>query len=83
MSRHRNRINRIEPEQTLLRLLRWTTPTGAEPLGFIQRGDDEGRLLRLASGALVLQLPGGSIGTLDQRKAQAMLDAEAGDDPQP
>lgn len=59
--------------------MRWVTPAGAEVLGYIRRGDDEGRLLRLASGALVMQLPGGSIGTLDQRKAQAMLDAEARD----
>lgn len=77
MSRHRNRITRIEPEGTPLRLLRWLTPAGAEALGFIRRGDDEGRLLRLRSGALVIQLPTGAIGTLDQRKAQAMLDGEA------
>lgn len=77
MSRHRNRIVRIEPGSTPLRLLRWVTPPGAKPLGYIRRGDDEGRLLRLHSGALVLQLPGGSIATLDQRKAQALLDAEA------
>ena len=74
MSRHRARIVRLEPESTPLRLLRWTTPNGAEPLGYIRRGHDEGRLLRLASGALVIQLPTGAIGTLDQRKAQAMLD---------
>lgn len=77
MSRHRNRIVRIEPEGTPLRLLRWLTPAGAEVLGFIRRGDDEGRLLRLRSGALVIQLPTGAIGTLDQRKALAMLDGEA------
>lgn len=76
MSRHRARIVRIEPEGTPLRLLRWSTPAGAETLGYICRGDDEGRLLRLMSGALVIQLPSGSIGTLDQRKAQAMLDGE-------
>ncbi|MFA7585044.1 MAG: hypothetical protein WCY11_02450 [Novosphingobium sp.] len=79
MSRHRSRIVRIEPESTPLRLLLWHTPAGAMALGFIRRGDDEGRLLRLASGALVIQLPGGAIGTLDQRKAQAMLDSEAQD----
>lgn len=45
-------------------------------MGFIRRGDDEGRLLRLRSGALVLQLPQGGITTLDQRKAQALLDTE-------
>lgn len=77
MSRHRSKINRIEPESTPLRLLRWITPAGAEALGYIRRGDDEGRLMRLASGSLVIQLPGGAIGTLDQRKAQAMLDGEA------
>ncbi|MFZ5749090.1 MAG: hypothetical protein ACOY45_15705 [Pseudomonadota bacterium] len=76
MSGHRARIVRIEPESTPLRLLRWVTPAGAQPLGYIRRGDDEGRMLRLRSGALVIQLPGGAIGTLDQRKAQAMLDAE-------
>lgn len=64
------------PEGTPLRLLRWVTPQGAEPLGYIRRGEDAGRLLRLASGALVIQHPSGSIGTLDQRKAQALLDAE-------
>lgn len=79
MSSHRARISRIEPEGSPLRLLRWHTPAGAEALGYIRRGDDEGRLLRLSSGSLVIQLPGGAIGTLDQRKAQAMLDAEAGD----
>lgn len=79
MSRHRSRIVRIEPESASLRLLRWVTPAGAEALGYIRRGDDEGRLLRLRSGALVIQLPSGAIGTLDQRKAQAMIDAEAGD----
>jgi hypothetical protein len=79
VSRHRSRIVRIEPESTPLRLLRWVAPTGAEALGYIRRGDDEGRLLRLQSGSLVIQLPGGSIGTLDQRKAQAMLDGEARD----
>lgn len=77
MSRHRSRIVRLAPESTPLRILRWLTPAGAEALGYIQRGDDQGRLLRLQSGALVIQLPGGAIGTLDQRKAQAMLDAEA------
>lgn len=77
MSRHRARIVRIEPERSTLRLLRWATPAGAEALGYIRRGDDDGRLLRLRSGALVIQLPSGAIGTLDQRKAQAMLDAEA------
>lgn len=77
MSRHRNRINRLDPEGTSLRVLRWHTPAGATALGYIQRGDDKGRLLRLASGSLVMQLPTGAIGTLDQRKAQAMLDAEA------
>lgn len=77
MSRHRSRIVRIEPQGTPLRLLRWVTPAGAEPLGYIQRGDDQGRLLRLRSGSLVMQLPTGAVATLDQRKAQAMLDAEA------
>lgn len=77
MSRHRYRIERIKPDEgSPLRLLRWITPPGAEAFGLIRRGDDEGRLLRLASGALVIQLPGGAIGTLDQRKARAMLDAE-------
>lgn len=79
MRRHVNRINRIQSEGTPLRLLRWITPAGAEALGYIRRGDDEGRLLRLRSGALVIQLPGGAIGTLDQCKAQAMLDTEARD----
>ncbi len=74
MSRHRARIVRIEPEGTPLRLLRWITPAGAQAYGYIRRGDDEGRLLRLSSGALVIQLPNGGIGTLDQRKAEAMLD---------
>lgn len=84
MSRHRSRIVRLGPESTPLRALRWHTPAGATALGYIQRGDDQGRLLRLASGALVIQLPGGSIGTIDQRKALAMLDAEGGDGaPQP
>ena len=81
MSRHRARIVRIESEGSPLRLLRWVTPAGAEPLGYIRRGDEEGRLLRLRSGALVIQLPGGAIGTLDQRKAQAMLDQETSDGP--
>lgn len=76
MSRHRSRIVRIEPQGTPLRLLRWVTPSGAEPLGYIRRGHDEGRLLRLRSGSLVMQLPGGGISTLDQRKAQTMLAAE-------
>lgn len=76
MSRHRNRIVRLDPESTSLRLIRSITPAGAEALGYIQRGDDQGRLLRLRSGALVIQLPTGAIGTLDQRKAQAMLDRE-------
>lgn len=71
--RQRARIVRIEPEGTPLRLVRWINVPGAEPLGYVRRGDQEGRLLRLASGALVLQLPGGAIGTLDQRKAEAML----------
>lgn len=77
MSRHRARIVRIGPESTPLRLLRWVTPPGAETRGYVRRGDDEGRLLRLRSGALVIQLPTGAIGTLDQRKVQAMLDREA------
>lgn len=79
MSRHRNRIVRLDPESTSLRVIRWVTPAGAEALGYIQRGEDRGRLLRLRSGALVIQLPSGAIGTLDQRKAQAMLDADTRD----
>lgn len=75
MSRHRDRITLLAPAPRALELLRWTTPAGAEALGYIQRGDDQGRLLRLASGAFVCQLPSGAISTLDQRKAQAMLDA--------
>lgn len=78
MSRHRNRITRLTPAPRALELIRWITPPGAEQLGYIARGDDHGRLLRLASGALVIQLASGAIGTIDQRKAQAMLDAEAG-----
>lgn len=81
MSRHRSRIVRLDPATTPLRIVRWHTPAGAEALGYIQRGDEQGRLLRLASGALVIQHPTHSIGTLDQRKAQAMLDAEAGGEP--
>lgn len=82
MSRHRARIIRIASDTTPLRLMRWATPAGAEALGFIRRGDDEGRLLRLRSGSLVIQHPGGAIGTLDQSKAQAMLDGEVRpDDP--
>lgn len=77
MSRHRNRIVRIELEGSPLRLVLWVTPHGAEPLGYIRRGGDEGRLIRLASGNYVIQLPGGAIGALHQRKVQAMLDAEA------
>lgn len=77
MSAHHYRIHRIEPESTPLRLLRWVTPPAADVLGFIRRGDDEGRLLRLRSGSYVLQLPGGSIATLNQRKVQGMLDQEA------
>lgn len=79
MSRHRCRIIRLdptEPDAKVLGRTRWRTPPGSEPLGYIQRGDDQGRLLRLASGALVIQLPSGAIGTLDQRKARAMLHAE-------
>ena len=75
MSRHRSRITLLAPAPRALELIRWITPAGAQALGYIQRGDDQGRLLRLASGSLVIQLPGGSIGTLDQRKAQAVLDA--------
>lgn len=75
MSRHRSRITLLAPAPRALELLHWHTPTGAKALGYIQRGDDQGRLLRLRSGALVIQLPSGAIGTLDQRKAQAMLDA--------
>lgn len=77
MSRHRNKIERLEAGETPLRLLPWVTPAGATVLGYIRRGEDEGRLLGLASGALVIQHASGAIGTLDQRKAQAMLDAEA------
>lgn len=73
MSRHRSRITLLASAPRALELLRWVTPPGAEALGYIQRGDDKGRLLRLASGALVIQMPGGAIDTLDQRKAQAML----------
>ncbi|MBO1361438.1 hypothetical protein J2D73_16760 [Acetobacter sacchari] len=75
MSKHRSRITLLSPSPRALEIISWTNPPGASALGYIQRGDDQGRLLRLASGALVIQLPGGSIGTLDQRKAQAMLDA--------
>lgn len=75
MSRHRSRITLLAPAPRELELLRWVTPSGASVLGYIQRGDDQGRLLRLSSGSLVIQLPRGTIGTLDQRKAQAMLDA--------
>lgn len=83
MSAHRARIRRIKPEGSTLRLLPWHTPRGATALGYIRRGDDDGRLLRLASGALVIQLPSGAIGTLDQRKAQALLDGESRDAPNP
>lgn len=69
----------MDPAHHALGLIRWTTPPGATPLGFIQRGDDQGRLLRLASGSLVIQIPGGAIGTIDQRKAQALLNAEISD----
>ena len=79
MSRHRSRIIRADTMISGLHLLRWHTPPGAEALGYIQRGDDHGRLLRLASGSLVIQMPGGAIGTIDQRKAQSMLDAEGAD----
>lgn len=75
MSRHRSRITLLVPAPRALELIRWVTPPGAEALGYIQRGDDQGRLLRLASGALVIQLASGAIGTIDQRKAQAALDA--------
>ncbi len=64
----------LAPAPRALELIRWHTPDGAEPLGFIQRGEDQGRLLRLASGALVIQLISGALGTLDQRKAQAMIE---------
>lgn len=76
MSRHRTRIVRLVPAPRALELIHWITPSGAKPLGYIARGEDHGRLLRLASGALVIQLASGAIGTLDQRKAQAMIDAE-------
>lgn len=79
MSKHRNRIERISGALGLS-IIRWVTPAGAEALGYIQRGGDQGRLLRLRSGSLVMQLPSGAIATLDQRKAQAMLDAEAAAD---
>lgn len=80
MGDHRNRITLLAPAPRALELMQWVTPAGAQALGYIQRGDDQGRLLRLMSGALVIQLPTGAIGTLDQRKAQAMLDARSGDD---
>ena len=79
MSRHRSKIERLDAGGTPLRLLPWVTPAGAEALGFIRRGEDQGRLLRLASGALVIQHPSGAVGTLDQRKVQALLDGEGGD----
>lgn len=75
MSSHRDRINILASAPMALKLMHWVTPSGAAVLGYAQRGDDKGRLLRLASGILVIQLPGGAITTLDQRKAQAMLDA--------
>ncbi|WP_066725167.1 hypothetical protein [Sphingomonas pituitosa] len=83
MSRHRSRITLLAPAPRALELIRWHTPAGAQALGYIQRGEDQGRLLRLASGSLVIQLPTGAIGTLDQRKAQAMLDGENNAPPNP
>lgn len=78
MSKHRSRIERLGPEGNALRSMRWgPMPSGATDLGLVRRGDDQGRLLRLRSGSLALQLPWGALSTLDQRKAQAMLDAEA------
>jgi len=77
MSKHRNRIERLDQVSHLSRMA-WHTPRGAQALGYIRRGDDEGRLLRLSSGAYVIQYPGGAIGTLDQRKVQALLDQEPG-----
>lgn len=74
MSSHRDRIHILAPAPHMLELMHWVTPAGAQVLGYAQRGNDRGRLLRLVSGILVIQLPGGAITTLDQRKAQAMLD---------
>lgn len=74
--RQRARISRIDSEGHTLGAVQWPPHSGAIALGLVARGDQEGRLLRLASGALVLQLPTGAIATLDQSKAEAMLAAE-------
>jgi len=76
MSIHRNRITLLAPVPRALELISWVTPHGARVLGYVQRGDDKGRLLRLASGAMVLQSPSGAIMALDHRKVQAMIDSK-------
>jgi hypothetical protein len=76
MTGHRNRIERLSSAAHGLHLLPWREVNLAKVLGYIQRGHEQGRLLLLSSGNYVMQMPGGSIKTLDQRKVAAMLEQE-------
>lgn len=81
MSRHRNRINRPDAKASGLHLRHWPpAPAGASVCGFVHRGSDVGRLIFLAVGNYVLQMPFGSLMMLDQRKVLAMLESESADD---
>jgi hypothetical protein len=56
------------------RLYQHATPPGMQMLGIVQRGMEIGALARTQTGLLV-QVNAGAVRTLDQRKAQAALEA--------
>ncbi|ABM32378.1 hypothetical protein QRO08_15705 [Paracidovorax citrulli] len=50
---------------------------GWEMLGTVQRGDEIGALARVKATGILVMMRAGVVSTLNQRKAQAALDAQA------
>ncbi len=57
------------------RLYQHAVPPGWEILGTVQRGDEIGALARATATGNLVMMRGGAASVLDQRKAQAALEA--------
>lgn len=57
------------------RLYQHAVPPGWEMLGTVQRGDEIGALARATSTGNLVMMRGGAASVLDQRKAEAALEA--------
>lgn len=59
------------------RLYQHVAPPGWDMLGTVQRGDEIGALARNINTGLLVMMRAGAVSMLDQRKAQAALNASA------